>query len=462
MASSGPVQVINDQPAASLSRLTQGLREGGLSVRLHVESTLESCHAWDPLIRAWAHRQDDGPIGRARKLDALSQQERQASRLFGLTVGIKDIIDTADWPTECGTALHAGRRPTVNAAIVDALEQNGAVLLGKTVTTELATYAPGPTRNPWNARHTPGGSSSGSAAAVACGMADLAIGTQTNGSIVRPASFCGVWGFKPSRSLLPRTGVLIQSPSFDALGFFSRELDGITALHSALCLQLLPPLPDDDSVPTGTPHGMQARRARRLTPHWISPFHDRLSQSNRDQWNAWQSDNSLPALTDTAWLAMPEVLGLHRRIMEAEIARSFADEWRRGSERLSDSLRGQILRGKATTDAQYEADLSQLALLKHSIDARWPPSVSAVVMPSTLGAAPLFERGTGDPICCTWASALDLPALNVPVLMDETGLPLGVQVVARRGADRSLLALMQQWVAEHKIPSRFPSFPPST
>lgn len=181
----------------------------------------------DKAIHAFAHR-DDRVV--ALQADNL-QRDRAAGHLpgplFGVPVGVKDIIDTMDFPTEYGSPIHAGRYSVGDATVVSRLRAAGAVIFGKTVTTEFATTQPGPTCNPHNLAHTPGGSSSGSAAAVAAGMVPVALGTQTNGSLIRPASFCGVYAFKPSRGLLPRTGVLDQSPSLDEIGVFARNLEDI-------------------------------------------------------------------------------------------------------------------------------------------------------------------------------------------------------------------------------------------
>jgi len=185
-------------------------------------------------IGAFAHLDRETALAQARAADAFRMRGLPVGALHGLPVGIKDIIDTADYPTERGTVLHRGRQPQRDATLVSLLKEAGAIILGKTVSTEMAVYAPGKTRNPHNLEHTPGGSSSGSAAAVAAAMAPLAVGTQTNGSVIRPASYCGVYGFKPSFGRISRHGVLEQSPPLDTIGVFARDLDDLAMIADVL------------------------------------------------------------------------------------------------------------------------------------------------------------------------------------------------------------------------------------
>jgi Asp-tRNA(Asn)/Glu-tRNA(Gln) amidotransferase A subunit family amidase len=208
-------------------------------------------------VQAWAYLDTDQAMLQARAVDAWRRSGRPIGALHGIPVGVKDIIDTRDMPTENGTPLDAGRRPAQDAIVVQRLRAAGAVILGKTVTTELAVYTPGKTRNPHDPRRTPGGSSSGSAAAVSAGMAPLALGSQTNGSVIRPASFCGVVGYKPSRGLVPRRGVLTQSPTLDTIGTFSRTLE-----DAALLLMSLP----DTTIATRRAKGSAVRTAWLLRP----------------------------------------------------------------------------------------------------------------------------------------------------------------------------------------------------
>ena len=218
----------------SASDAARAIRDGAISSEQLVEACLARVREVDDKVQAWAFLDPEHALNQARARDQERREGRPTGPLHGVPVAIKDIIDTEDMPTEDGSVLHAGRTPAHDAKVVAMLRAAGAVIFGKTVTTELATYAPGKTRNPHNPEHTPGGSSSGSAAAVAIGMVPLALGSQTNGSVIRPASFCGVYGFKPTHGLIPRTGVLKLSRTLDQLGGFARSIEDLALLGEQL------------------------------------------------------------------------------------------------------------------------------------------------------------------------------------------------------------------------------------
>ncbi|MGH6619099.1 MAG: amidase, partial [Alphaproteobacteria bacterium] len=200
------------------------IREGRITSEEMVEACLSRVDEVDSRVEAWAFLDRDHALAQARRADRARQEGEPLGRLHGIPVGIKDIFDTADMPTEDGTVLHAGRQPTVDSMAVALLREAGAVIMGKTVTTELAVYSPGKTRNPHDPERTPGGSSSGSAAAVAAGMVPLAIGSQTNGSVIRPAAFCGVVGIKPTYGRISLDGVMPFAPTLDHAGTFTRTV----------------------------------------------------------------------------------------------------------------------------------------------------------------------------------------------------------------------------------------------
>ncbi len=210
------------------------LAEGRISSEELVAACLARIKADEERVQAWAFIDPEHALRQARAADSRRREGKALGPLHGLPVGVKDIIDTADMPTENGTVLHAGRAPSADATLVSMLRAAGAIIMGKTVTTELATYSPGKTRNPHNPEHTPGGSSSGSAAAVAAHMVPLAIGTQTNGSVIRPAAYCGVVGYKPSFGLIPRHGVLKQSRPLDQIGVIARSVEDAALLAEQL------------------------------------------------------------------------------------------------------------------------------------------------------------------------------------------------------------------------------------
>ncbi len=417
--------------------LARSLREGRVSAEAFAMRCLERIAATDAAVQAWAFLDPQRVIAQAREVDCRRAAGQPCGLLHGLPVGIKDIIDTADMPTENGTVLHAGRRPAMDAALVTRLRASGAVIMGKTVTTELATYAPGRTRNPHHPEHTPGGSSSGSAAAVAAGMLPLAVGTQTNGSVLRPAAFCGVWGYKPTAELIPREGVLRQSQTFDQVGVFARNVADAALITEVLChAQERPAL----LAATTGPMPPQPRLALVRTPQW-----SRAEASTRAAIEALASragavECEMPAAAVPAW-------DWHRCVMEAEIAENFAAEWVQGRDRLSLSLRGQIERGLAVAAADYREALAQIP----SVNAAFEPvfaQYDAILTPAVAGEAPRGLGSTGDPAFCTLWTYCGMPALSLPLLRGPSGLPLGVQLVAPRGGDARLLRAAR-WLAEN-------------
>ena len=418
---------------ASAAEVLRALDLGTLSAEAHVMSLLQTVQRLEPDVQAWVHLDPARALQQARAADA-RRTSGERGGLLGLAVGLKDIVDTADMPTENGTVLHAGRCPAGDAAPVARLREAGAVIMGKTVTTELATYAPGKTRNPHAFAHTPGGSSSGSAAAVACGMVPLAIGTQTNGSTIRPGAFCGVVSFKPTRASIDRTGVLVQSPSFDTVGLFARTVEDVALLWGVLSEGRT--AVGDDGL------DREADSPLRSLVWMPGPLANRLEAGTEDllkpraiRWGAVAGPEDLPC-------GMMAVIELHRLIMEAEIARNFEREYAIGAMRLSASLRGQIERGRLTTDAMLVQHQDRLREIQAHVDG-WMQTqgIDVWVTASAPGPAPAGLGSTGDPIFCTLATALDLPALQLPGLAAPNGLPLGIQLVARRGADAALLAL---------------------
>jgi len=423
-------------PAQGARELAHALRKGDISAEAAAMRCLGRIAGTDAAVQAWAFLDPQLVLAQARAADRRRAAGQPCGPLHGVPVGIKDIIDTADMPTENGTVLHAGRRPAVDAEVVTRLRAAGAVIVGKTVTTELATYAPGRTRNPHNPEHTPGGSSSGSAAAVAAGMLPLAVGTQTNGSVLRPAAFCGVWGYKPTAGLIPRGGVLRQSQTFDQVGVFARDVADVALITEVLCnAQDRPAL-----LAAATDPQPQPRLALVRTPQWL-----RAEASTRAAIEALASragavECGMPVAAAPAW-------DWHRCVMEAEIAENFAAEWAQGRERLSVSLQGQIERGLAVAAADYREALAQIP----KVNAAFEPvfaQYDAILTPAVAGEAPRGLGSTGDPAFCTLWTFCGMPALSLPLLRGPSGLPLGLQLVAPRGGDARLLRAAR-WLAEN-------------
>lgn len=422
----------------SASEAARAIASGALSAVQLVEACLARIREVEPQVQAWHYLDEQHALAQARARDLDRAEGRAGGPLHGVPVGIKDIIDTTDMPTEDGTVLHAGRTPARDAAVVAQLRAAGAVILGKTVTTECATYAPGKTRNPHDPTRTPGGSSSGSAAAVAAGMVPLAIGTQTNASVIRPAAFCGVFGFKPTHGLISRHGILKLSRSLDGVGLFARSLDDL-----ALAVEQLTGFDENDAdtrprarIPfvdtlAGEPP-LTPRVAFVKTPIW-----GRADEATRDAFGelaatlgAQCQEYPLPDTLAEAW-------DWHRTIMEAEMAAHLDLEYQKGRDKLSESLRSQLARGREITALAYQRALAKVPRLIEGFDELFA-NFDAIVTPATRGTAPPHDT-TGDPDFGTLWTLAGMPCLSLPLLHGPDGLPLGVQLVGRRHDDARLL-----------------------
>jgi Asp-tRNA(Asn)/Glu-tRNA(Gln) amidotransferase A subunit family amidase len=409
-------------------RAAEAIRRGDVTSEQVVGACLDRIERDEPVIGAWAFLDPAYALEQARAADRRRAAGAALGPLHGVPVGVKDIIDTADMPTEHGTPLHAGRRPSEDATVVSLLRAAGAVILGKTVTTELAVFGPGKTRNPRDPRRTPGGSSSGSAAAVAAGMVPLAIGTQTNGSVIRPAAYCGAIGYKPTFGTISRRGILHQSWAFDQVGLFARTVEDV-----ALGAEVLMAFDASDPAmrPRARPDLLAAVRPPAPPPRLgfvRSPFWDRATPDARAAFEALRAalgaraeDVELPAI-------LAEAEPLHRVVLEPELAVAFAGEYARGAATLSPVLRAMIERGHGVAATDYVRAVERLPALRRALADALAP-FDALLTPATTGEAPLGLESTGSPIFCTIWTVCGVPAVTVPVLHGAAGLPLGVQVV---------------------------------
>ena len=423
----------------SASDVARLLQEGALSAEEYVGACIARIREEEERVQAWAFFDAEHALEQACRADDRRREGRPLGPLHGIPVGIKDIIDVRGMPTGDGTPLHAGRIPLEDAAVVSRLRQAGAVIMGKTVTTELATYAPGKTRNPHNLEHTPGGSSSGSAAAVAAGMVPLAIGTQTNGSVIRPASYCGVVGFKPTHGLIPRSGILTQSRPLDHVGVFGRTLE-----DAALLAETLAGYHEDDSDTSPIPRPPLVQILATAPP--LPPTFAFVPTPMWDQ-AALDVQAGFAELTEllgdrVETFNLPEnardALEWHRTIMEADLASSFEQEYEAGREQLSESLRRQLERGRQVLAIDYRRALARAPLLGEAFAGMFD-EFDAILTPAATGSAPHGLGTTGDPVFCTLWTLCGMPALSLPLLQGENGLPIGVQLVGKRGDDARLL-----------------------
>ena len=422
----------------SATDAARAVRDGAISSEQLVEACLARIREAEPAVQAWQFLDPEHALKQARELDDQRRQGAATGPLHGVPVGIKDIIDTTDMPTEDGTPLHAGRAPDDDATVVAMLRQAGAVIMGKTVTTECAYFHPGKTRNPHNPEHTPGGSSSGSAAAVAAGMVPLALGSQTNGSTIRPASFCGVYGFKPTHGLVPRGGMLRLSRALDHVGLFARSIEDIALLGEQI-------VGFDERDPDTRP---RARPPFVATAAGDPPMPPRLGFVRGPAWERVEKETeeafaelaeSLGEAVEQLELPLPgDVLAWHRTLMEAEMAANLDLEWERGRDKLSEPLRALLERGRAVPALEYQRALARIPLLNEVL-AEVFGSVDAIVTPAAPGTAPKGLGATGDPSFCTLWTLCGTPAISLPLMHGSDGLPLGVQLVGPRHGDARLL-----------------------
>lgn len=424
------------------------IRDGRITSVELVSACLEQIDRLEPQVQAWTFIDRELALRQAETADEALRQGAPIGPLHGVPVGIKDILDTADMPTEDGTVLHAGRQPLQDATVVTRLREAGAVILGKTVTTELAVYSPGKTRNPHDIERTPGGSSSGSAAAVAAGMVPIAIGTQTNGSVIRPASFCGVYGFKPTFGLVSRHLVLQQSRPLDHIGVFARSIEDAALVAEAI-IGFDVNDPDTRARAKAPLFRVQAEEVP-VTPRLAfvrTPVWEKADEATRAAFS--ELVEALAVYADE--VELPKVFNgaheQHRIIMEADLARSFEREYLDGREKISAVLLEMIERGRKILAMDYNNAVSSVDPLYAGFDKifEWH---DAIITPATIGEAPMGLGATGSPMFCTIWTLCGMPAITLPLLQGENGMPLGVQLVGPRGDDARLLRTARWLVNE--------------
>ena len=406
----------------------------------------------EPSVKAWETLNRDYALEQAVERDEQRKSGRSVGSLQGIPVGIKDNIDTKDLPTQRGSAIYANHRAEADAAIVEKLQEAGAVVMGKTVTTELAWMHPSQTRNPHNLDYSPGGSSSGSAAAVAAGHVPIAIGSQTGGSVIRPASYCGVYGFKPSSGILSRRGVFQGSQTMDQLGVFARDLGDI-----ALACDALKGFDAQDfaSYRGPKPNMLEGYlEAAPLPPNlvWIDmPYASKISQNSNEGFNELNevvnelSPGSLERIE--APRSFATLVECHQVIQDYETAQSLSNEWEHHRQQLSETAQKKLADALQLTQSQYdeamgirEAAMDWFKTFFHDYDG--------ILTPSAVDIPPLMSEGhTGDAVCCLVWTLCGLPCLSLPLLSGDNDLPVGVQLVGSHNYDHRLLRTAR-WLIE--------------
>jgi Asp-tRNA(Asn)/Glu-tRNA(Gln) amidotransferase A subunit family amidase len=398
------------------------------------ESVVRDCVEWiaarDDTVKAWVNFDPDLALAQARALD----HEQRRGSLHGVPIGVKDIIDTFDMPTEMGSPIYRGYRPPADAACVALLRRAGAVILGKTATCELAGMAPSATTNPHNAAYTPGGSSSGSAAAVADDMVPAALGTQTGGSVLRPSSFCGVFGYKPTYNTFNKAGVKPAAESIDTIGWISRSIDDIELLTAVLRMQEPRPPRALDAAP-------------------------RIGLCRTEIWNTAQPETKA-AVEDAATalgkagamvreIDLPEAFnGLHvlarGTINHYERAACMAFEWDHHREALSPQMRRYIESGQKTSRADYVAAWRRVEQCRALLPKVFE-EIDVLLTPCVPGEAPKGLAFTGDPSMQAMWTALHTPSMTLPTHRGPNDLPVGIQLIAQRYDDDRLFA-SARWI----------------
>jgi len=407
------------------------IEAGTLTAETLVRDCLERIAEREPVVQAWAFLNAELAIAQAKAADAL-----RGGILRGVPVGVKDIIDTYDMPTGHNSPIFEGKIPFGDAACVALCRTANAVVLGKTVTTEFANRHPGPTTNPHNSGHTPGGSSSGSAAAVADGHVPLAFGTQTGGSVIRPAAYCGVIGYKPTFNDFSRVGIKMQCHSLDTLGLMARTLDDL-ALFRGVVLKL-PPVPIDRSIP-------RPRIGLCRTPIWDEASTDTKALLEK---TATTLADKGASVVDIAFApAFNDILDDHGAISGWESARNYADERLRNPDKMSEELVGGLKRGLAVTLERYVAAQRKSVAFKAHVDSLFD-KVDVLLCPSAPGEAPAGVEFTGDPRFNSIWTLAGTPCVTLPAGTGVKGLPLGIQLVGLRHEDDRLLSTAA-WVAAH-------------
>lgn len=416
----------------SVSAAAGQIARGELRAETLLAACLERIGEREASVGAWAFLDAKNALAHARRLDRMSYR----GPLHGIPVGIKDVIDTADMPTTYGSPIYAGHRPARDAACVRQLRQAGAILVGKTVSTEFAAYHPGRTTNPFNAAHSPGGSSSGSAAAVADVHVGLALGTQTAGSVIRPASFNGVIGYKPTLGVFDYQGVKALAPSIDTLGMFVREFSDLMLARQALGIGGSAAMERVARAPRIAL--CRTDRWRAAQPEMHAAF-ERCAQRLAAA-GAHVEEVVLPQQFDT-------LHGAHQIVMSREATRAFDDELREHASELSPEFL-ELLQAGSVSSADDERLAWQQVRACREYFAMVMRDFDVMLTPAATGEAPAGLSHTGSPVFNRVWTLLGVPCLTYPVGLGPSGLPLGVQVVGGPHTDERLIACAA-WMCEH-------------
>ena len=409
------------------------LQAGSIKAEDLVAACIERIRSRDPQVQAWVHLEPAAAaLARARAID----QSADRRRLAGLPIAVKDVIDTGDMPTQYNSPIYRNHRPRVDAACVANARREDAIVLGKTVTTEFASRVPGPTRNPHNPAHTPGGSSSGSAAAVADFMVPLAFGTQTGGSVIRPSAYCGAVGYKPSFGTINCAGMKHLSESLDTIGVIARAVADCALLVNAISGR---ELPDFDAAPASAPRIALCRTSRWQEASAATHAVLERTASALSKNGAQVREIELPAHFDRLYDDQPVISGV-------EAARAMMPEYLAHRELLSEHMRSQVETYADLPRAQYSAAMRHVRECRREFTAFKQDAVFDVLLtPSAPDEAPTGLESTGSAIFNRNWTLLGVPCMTLPAGRGPQGLPLGIQLVGDYDEDERLLRVAE-WV----------------
>ena len=421
----------------SAVEMVQSLKKGEITSEELVKSYIEQIKKKEKEVEAWEFFDQELVLKQAKKLDELHQSGKHGD-LHGIPVGIKDIFDTEDMPTTDGTEIHKKNPSWNDCTVVSKLKQAGAIIMGKTVTAELAYYSPGKTKNPHDTTRTPGGSSSGSAAAVASHMVPLAVGSQTNGSVIRPASYCGVVGYKPTKGLISRHLVLQISRALDQVGVFANSIEDAALISEQLIGH---DKQDPDTSLNPRPKLLAASKekppAEPVLAHIKLPFMNELEEDVKEGFK--EIKDELKGKVDE--IELPEgfagIPDWHKIIMESDMARSFSEEYKKSKNKLSAKIIEAIERGMKYTSVEYNNALAKIDVANAYFN-QFFHDYDAILTPSACGEAPKGLESTGNPIFCTIWTYCGMPCISLPLLQGKNGLPVGVQLVSSLFDDERL------------------------
>ena len=436
----------------SVHKLAHQIKDGKISSVELCQKYIERINKFEKDIKAWAHFDRKLLLEKAEEADKYRVSGKPLGPLHGIPVALKDIIGTYDMPTQCGTVLRKAVKRTQNAEIVDLLKSAGAIIMGKTTTTELAYYSPSKTTNPHDYSRTPGGSSSGSAAAVASHMTPLSIGSQTNGSVIRPAAYCGVVGYKPSFGLISRNGVLKTSYNLDQIGVFGKTVEDVALLAKVLIKK--------DSYDPSTIHYSAenmlevCKKGPLFEPKFIFYKTDswkKIDKKSRDAFEFFiKTFKQNIEIYDTPSY-FKDIKKYHQIIHETDMANNFQNYYKKSKNKLSKEMQSAISRGFKHSAKDYAEAIDFMKRSYESYSEVFE-DFHGVLSPSSTGVADKGLKSTGSPEFCTVWSYMGVPAISLPLLQGENNLPLGLQLIGEKYDDLRFLSIarwLEQKSAKH-------------